>query len=133
MHLLSNRSKDLFHKAILTSGSAFASWAISSDEQWPQKLAKKLGWNGEGGDAACLAVLQKASPKDIVKKQEEITTVEDRKQFKTFPFSPVIEPYESEQCILNTYPTDLIEDAWSKNVPVLTGLCSNEGHVFYKS
>lgn len=132
MHMLSNRSKDLFHKAILMSGSAYACWAISANEDRPMKLAKKLGWNGEGGDSACLAVLQKASPKAIVKMQEEITTFEDRKRFRFIPFAPCIEPYESEQCFLNKYPTELIEDAWSKHVPVLTGICSNEGLIFYK-
>lgn len=132
MHMLSNRSKDLFHKAILMSGSAYACWAISANEGRPQKLAKKLGWNGEGGDAACLAVLQKASPKAIVKMQEEITTLVDCKRFRFIPFSPVIEPYESEQCFLSGYAKDLIADAWSKHVPVLSGLCSNEGLIFYK-
>lgn len=114
------------------SGSAYANWAISANEGRPQKLAKKLGWNGEGGDAACLAVLQKASPKAIVKMQEEITTFEDRRRFRFIPFSPVIEPYESEQCFLNGYAADLTENAWSKHVPVLSGICSNEGLIFYK-
>lgn len=115
------------------SGSAFACWAITANENRPQKLARKLGWNGEGGESACLAVLQKASPEAIVKMQEELTTLEDHKRFRFIPFSPVIEPYDSEQCFLNSYAEDLIENAWSKHVPLLTGICSNEGLIFYKS
>lgn len=132
MHMLSDQSKDLFHKAILMSGTAYAPWAVSSDEEWAEKLAKKLGWDGKGGESACLAVLQKASPRSIVKMQEKITTLEDYKQMKLIPFSPVIEPYESEQCFLKKYSKDLGDSAWSKNVPVLTGICANEGFVFYK-
>lgn len=133
MHLLSNQSKGLFHKAITMSGSAYTPWAIASDEKWAEKLAKKLGWNGKGGETACLAVLRKATPKTIVKMQEKLLTFHDREQFKLFPFAPVIEPYESEQCFMNKYPKDLMDGAWSKDVPVLTGICSNEGYIFYKS
>lgn len=133
MHLISDQSKDLFHKAILTSGSAYAPWAISSDDDWAQRLAKKLGWNGEGGEANCLTVLQEASPKSIIKMQEELTTLEDRKQFKIIPFAPVVEPYVSEQCFLSKFPKDLCDTAWSKQIPLLTGVCSNEGFIFYKS
>lgn len=114
------------------SGSAYAPWAISSDEEWAQKLARKIGWNGEGGESACLAFLQKAPRKAIIKMQAKVTTLEDHKQFQLIPFIPVIEPYQSEQCFLNKYPNDLADAAWSKNVPVLNGLCSNEAFAFYK-
>lgn len=133
MHLLSNQSKDLFHKAIEMSGTCFAPFAISPEKDWLQRLAKKLGWNGEGGEAACYAILKRASPKAIIKMQEELLTLDDRKQFNLLPFSPVVEPYESEQCFLNKYPKDLIDNAWSKHIPLLTGICSNEGFIFYKS
>lgn len=133
MHMLSDRSKNLFHKAIMMSGNAYACWALASDDDWPQRLAKRLGWNGKGGEAACLAVLRRASPNAIIKMQEEVTTLKDRKRFNSIPFSPVIEPYDSEQCILNQYPKTLIKTAWSKHVPVIVGMCSNDGYVFFKS
>lgn len=133
MHMLSDRSKNLFHKAIMMSGNAYSQWALSSEDDRPQRLARKLGWNGEGGESACLAVLQRASTNAIIKMQEEITTLEDRKRYTSIPFSPVIEPYESEQCFLNQYPKNLINSAWSKHVPVIVGVCSNDGYVFFKS
>lgn len=135
MHMLSDRSRNLFHKAIMMSGNAYSRWALLSDDDAdrPQRLAKKLGWNGEGGESACLTVLQQASPSAIIKMQEEITTLEDRKRYTSIPFSPVIEPYESEQCFLNQYPRNLISSAWSKHVPAIVGVCSNDGYVFFKS
>ena len=133
MHMLSDQSKDLFHKAIMMSGNAYACWALASNDDWPQRLAKRLGWNGEGGESACLAVLQRASPNAIIRMQEEITTLEDRKRYNSIPFSPVIEPFKSEQCFLNEYPKNLISSAWSKHIPTIVGICSNDGYVFFKS
>lgn len=117
----------------MMSGNAYSGWALASDNDRPQRLAKKLGWNGEGGESACLAVLQRAPPNAIVNMQEEIITLKDRKRYHSIPFPPVVEPYESEQCFLNQYPKDLISSAWSKNVPAIVGVCSNDGYVFFKS
>ncbi len=133
MHLISYQSKDLFHKAVLLSGNAYAPWVISPIKDWTQRLAQKLGWNGEGGDGACLEVLQKASVREIIKAQEKIVTPEDLKQHTYLPFSPVIEPYESEHCFLNKDITELFRSAWSKDIPVIVSSCSEEGLLAYKS
>lgn len=133
MHLLSEKSKNLFHKAIMMSGTANCCWAFGSDDGRPERLAKMLGWNGVGGEASCFAFLKQVPAYAITKLQEDITTLEERKQFYSIPFSPVIEPYETKQCFIKKYPKDLIHTAWSKHVPVIAGICGNDGYVFCKS
>lgn len=133
MHLVSNLSKGLFHKAIMMSGTIYAPWAISPVNDWTQRIAKKLGWNGEGGEEACLNVLQRASSDAIIKVQDSTLTLEDRKRYVLFPFGPTVEPYESNHSFLTKHPKDLIDGAWSKNVPVIIGACSDEGLLLYKS
>lgn len=133
LHMISNQSKGLFHKAIMLSGTAYAPWVISPVKDWTQRIAKKLGWNGEGGDKVCLDVLQRASHDALIKAQEEILTPEDIKEHIYFPFSPVVEPYESAQCFINKDPKELFSSAWSKNIPLIIGTCSEEGLLPYKS
>lgn len=132
MHLISDFSKGLFHKAFLMSGTAYAPWVISPVKNWTQRIAAKLGWNGEGGDKACLNVLQQASQNAIIKAQEELLTAEDRQRYVLFPFSPVVEPYESSHCFLSKDPLELFKSAWSKDIPVIIGNCSDEGLLLYK-
>lgn len=156
-HMMSEMSNGLFHKAIVMSGTVYSPWAVSTVNDWPQRLARKLGWNGDGGDKACLAVIQNASSDSITKSQESILTLEvsipngiavrifsmpkiylfilqDRKRYVFFTFGPVIEPYESEQCFLSKDPKLIARNnAWSKNIPMIIGGCSDEGLLFHKS
>lgn len=133
MHLMSDMSKGLFHKAIMMSGTAYAPWAVSPVSDWTHRIAKKLGWNGEGGEKACLNVLQRAAPDAIIKVQESTMTLDDRKRYVLFPFGPIIEPYVSDQTFLKKDPKELINTSWSKNLPVIIGACSDEGLLLYKS
>lgn len=133
MHMASNMSKGLFHKAILMSGNAYSPWAISPVKDWTYRLARKLGWNGDGGDRGCFDVIQRSSHDAIIKVQESTLTLEDRKKYVLFPFGPSVEPYEGAQCFLPKDPKELSVNAWSKNVPMIVGGCSDEGLLFYKS
>lgn len=126
-------SEGLFHKAILMSGTAFSPWTISPIKDWSYRIARKLGWNGDGGDKTCLNILQRASHDAIMKVQEATLTLDDRKKNVLFPFGPVIEPYESAQCFLSQDPKKLAPKAWSRNIPMIVGCCSDEGLLFYKS
>lgn len=134
MHMLSDQSKDLFHKAIMMSGNAFSPWSLSvNGSDLSQRLAKKLGWNGEGGESACLRILEKANIHAMIRAQDQLLTTEEYKQMKFVAFSPVLEPYETAQCFLRKHPFELIASAWSKHVPTIIGMCANEGLLFYKS
>lgn len=114
-------------------GTVYAPWAVTPVKDWTQRIAKKLGWNGEGGEKASLNVLQRASSDAIIKAQESLLTLEDRKRHVLFQFGPVVEPYESDHSFLSKDPKELINTAWSKNIPIIIGACSEEGLVLYKS
>lgn len=131
LHMISNQSKDLFHKAILMSGNLYSQWAMTS-VNWTQRIAEKLGWDGDGGDKAVLHILQRASADAITKATADSVTDEDRKHYIFFPFTPVIESYESTQCFLNEDPKEAINSSWGKNIPVIIGYCSDEGLLAYK-
>lgn len=133
LHMISDLSKGLFHKAIMMSGNTYGPWVKSSITNWTERVAKKLGWNGKGGEKACLGVLQRVSPHAIVRAQESILTWEDRERHTYFPFGPVLEPYESAQCLLNKDPNELMRSSWGQNIPIITGFCSEEGLLAYKS
>lgn len=114
------------------SGAATAPWAISPIKDWTYRLARKLGWNGDGGDKACLNVIQQTQSSAIIKAQDAILTTDDRKKNVLFTFGPVVEPYESTQCFLAKDPKALFSNAWSKHIPMIAGCCSDEGLLFYR-
>lgn len=76
--MVSEMSKGLFHKAIAMSGSVFVTWALSSVTDWPQRLAKALGWDGEGGEKVILELLHKTDANAIAKASEKLVTPEVR-------------------------------------------------------
>lgn len=134
LHLVSEYSKNLFHKAIMMSGCAYAPWTLYPDQaDYAQRLAKKLGWNGIGGELGCLRTLQRATQHAIIQAADKFIGIEDLKQIRFIPFSPVLEPYESPQCFIREFPSKIMGTAWSKHVPVIFSLCSDEGLLFYKS
>lgn len=71
-HMVSELSKGLFHKAIAMSGTVHAPWALSPMLDLTKQLAKMLGWNGEGDDKACLAVIQNSTTESIIKAQASL-------------------------------------------------------------
>lgn len=73
-HMISEMSKGLFHKAICMSGTALNFGAVSTMKNAAEELAKKLGWDGEGGKHEMLKVLRAAKAKSIVDAQEKIMT-----------------------------------------------------------
>lgn len=83
-HMVSEMSKGLFHKAIVMSGTVHAPWALVPMQDWTKRLSKELGWNGEGDDRACLAVIQNSSSESIIKAQEALLVPKvSARQFRT--------------------------------------------------
>lgn len=133
-HLISNMSKNLFHRAIVQSGTALNPWSIAPDHQFPLRLAKALGWDEKDGDGvAMVEFLREQEPYKMVKAQEKLLTPEEQKNQLLFPFGPVIEPYVSEQCIVPTNPVDMCRRAWSRSMPIMLGGNSEEGLFSYRS
>lgn len=73
-HMISELSKGLFQRAIVMSGCALNNWSTVPKRKFGERLAKALGWNGQGGEKAALEVLMNATPEDIVAKQSALLT-----------------------------------------------------------
>lgn len=76
LHLLSDMSKGLFHKAILLSGTALNPWSFCKMENSTERLAKGVGWTGKGGTKEMMNILRTASLESIIKAQNKLLTKE---------------------------------------------------------
>lgn len=75
-HLLSDMSKGLFHKAIAMSGTVLNPWSMIVIKNLTERLAKAVGWNGEGGSEQLLKVLQTSKADAIIKAQDTLLTAD---------------------------------------------------------
>ncbi|XP_026462693.1 esterase B1-like [Ctenocephalides felis] len=136
MHMLSPMSEGLFHKAIAQSGSAFNHRSVS-DPKRSLLLAERFGWTHELGQKEALNILLEADAKQIVQRQETLLTPQERRTYVLFPFGPVVEPYENEQCFLPAHPLELATKrkkgwGWGLGMPFITGITSHEALLLYK-
>lgn len=69
-HMVSDMSRGLFQRAIVMSGCVLNNWSVVPRRKFSERLAKALGWNGQGSERAALEVLVKADPESIVREQE---------------------------------------------------------------
>lgn len=133
LHMMSNQSRGLFHKAILVSGTAFIkSWGVNEQSNdFAARLAKKCGWNGVGGEAKILETLENANAHALMKHSAAINflTAEEFSQFFIFSFGPVVEPYVTDNCFIPNNPAQMARDAahWSNSIPCMIGGASLEG------
>lgn len=137
LHMISEMSRGLFDKAIVQSGSAVSNWCdttrdnIHSDTtNWAFRLAKKLGWTGEGGSRGVYDFLKEADARDIILEQDLQDPQEILAGIKSF--GPVQEPYRSEQTFMNLPFTEVVKNPWSVDVPLMIGGCSEEGFLFWR-
>ncbi|XP_054085635.1 esterase B1 isoform X2 [Zeugodacus cucurbitae] len=130
-HYLSiiEQTKGLFHRAILMSGTAIASWANNGQERHAYPLAKLAGYNGEHDEKHVLEYLKKCKATDLVQLEEKVLSTVELQRHIMFPFAPCIEPYDTPQCVISKSPRELMKTAWSNSMPMLTGHTSAEGLV----
>jgi cholinesterase len=129
-HMISDQSKDLFQKAILMSGCAFnKTWALSSPRDFADRLGRKLGWDGSGGEKKLLEVLEAAEPHEIMQHSvpNKFLTDEEFSEFLIFPFVPVIEPYVTATTFIDKDPILMARNAWSNQIDCIIGANSFEG------
>lgn len=129
--MLSEFSSGLFDKAILQSGTAFADWTNIPQLNWAERLAKRLGWNGEGGTAGYYNFLKDVDAKKMVKEQEKIMNEVEKKLWIFSPYAPTIEPYVAEQSFFTRNPAELCRQAWGNRIPIIIGGNSEEGILWY--
>lgn len=121
----SAQTKGLFHKAILMSGTAFNYWAITARRNYAYRLAKLNGYVGEENNEADILKFLKSLPAEKLV-GHELRTAEERIKGFPYEFSPTIESFETENCILNNKPQLMMQASWSNNIPVMLGGTSFE-------
>lgn len=131
LHMLSDMSKGLFDKAIIQSGSALAPWCNTPRNNFPERIAKKLGWDGVGGTSKVIEFLRQADVQDLISAQE-IRTDEEKRQWTYLEWGPSVEPYVSEQCFLAKNPFDIYKSAWANEIPLIIGGTTEEGLLLYR-
>lgn len=75
-HMLSEMSRGLFHKACAMSGTALNVFNLGAIKDISERMAKSLGWNGEGGYTKIVEILRSAPAKNITKAQDNLITPE---------------------------------------------------------
>ncbi|XP_052872785.1 esterase B1-like [Anopheles cruzii] len=126
-HMVSGQSEGLFQRAIVMSGCTLNSWSTAPRRNMGERLAKALGWNGQGGEAGALKVLMSASAEDITVKQEQILTQNELENRILFAFGPVVEPYINGKTFIPKSPLEMCREAWSSGIDILIGGNSEEG------
>lgn len=128
--MLTEQTRGLFHRGILMSGNAISSLAITDSRKRASVLAKLAGYTGEDNDKDVLEFLATVKAKDLIRLEEKVLTAQEKQQRTMFPFGPVVEPYETSECLLPKSPREMMKTAWSNTIPVMMGCTSNEGLLF---
>lgn len=124
MHILSKRSKGLFHKAIMMSGNAFVPWAFNVDPLTPAfEDASKIRRVTNENDV--YNTFLKASINDLL-----AATQDTMKNFKYFKYSPCGD-YNFTEPFLHDSPYNIIRSGDFNKVPVIIGFTDLEGLLFY--
>ncbi|XP_070500358.1 esterase B1-like [Chironomus tepperi] len=143
VHMLSisEQSKGLYQRAIAMSGTSLCqTWGLipqSTCRKHAERLAEKLGWTGQSGDQkSLLDFLEKPSADEIVKVTNDLLTPEEKLKYGFYsPFTPVVEPYITENCLIPEDPIKMMETCWTNDIDILftgnslEGVLRNEGHL----
>ncbi|CAG9786794.1 unnamed protein product [Diatraea saccharalis] len=130
--LLTEKSSGLFERAILKSGSATNFRFFSAyPKQHTFALAKELGFATDN-IKVLMQNLINADVFDIIKAQENLYK-NNRSIMRPFaPFLPCIEK-KSSHAVLTKHPKNIIQSSIPQNVPILTGINSQEGLYMWPS
>lgn len=128
-HMLSDWSRNLFHKAVVMSGSVLNTRfdLPNSKDLYVERLATFIGgWNETGGLQNAINLLSTAEPSSIVNAtfQSNFLLPEDRVKGIRFPYGPVIESKYSG--FVTIQPRVRARNSWSKQIPVVLSSVSDE-------
>ncbi|XP_017035561.2 esterase B1-like [Drosophila kikkawai] len=133
VHVMMNteQTRGLFHKAILQSGCALSEWVNYPDSNWALRLAQKMGYKGGEKEADIFRFLNGISSYQIACNDQDVVTRDEMRHFLIYAFGPVVEPYETEHCVVPRRHEDQLRDAWGNDIPVIMGGNSFEGLFCY--
>lgn len=125
--MLAPKARGLFSKAILQSGIALCSWAEQESTNRAYWLAVELGYRGENIDKDVFVYLSSVSGTKIINSENGLRQPHEKDERVFFPFTPVMEPYESENALLTKPFKDLLITAWGNEIPLVLGFTADEG------
>ncbi|KAH8374876.1 hypothetical protein KR200_007857, partial [Drosophila serrata] len=131
--MTTEQTRGLFHKAIMQSGSMFCEWANEPRGRWAYRLACLLGYSGSENEKEVFRFLQKAPASEIAAKGINLISKEEQREYVLFPFTPVVEPYITRDCVLPRSHREMVPAAWGNDLPLIVGGNSFEGLFSYQS
>ncbi|XP_055921512.1 juvenile hormone esterase isoform X2 [Eupeodes corollae] len=126
-HFLSEKSRKLFHKAILQSGTANMPWAMKKYlTNKSMLLSKAMGFhsNDQIENAKFLRNYQNLG--DFWKHMFSVMSPEDRRRELPIPFGPIVEK-DSPEALVTKEPLESISEENSIDIPLMMGYNSGEG------
>ena len=117
-HLLISSGEELFHRAILQSGSPLAYWASMTKAQANQRLKqllKKLKCEDDDNLVHCLSLIPAEM---IIRAQQDLASV----QFGHFSWVPVV-----DHVLIRDNPRYLLKNSHINQTNILLGTNKNEG------
>lgn len=124
-HMLSEKSRGLFHKAISQSGTALCPWTLQIEaRQKAFRLGEFLGCPTNDTDEM-ITCLKLRPAEAIVRSVQPAFMVYDHTPHA--PFTPVVETVDSSDPFLTKHPYAIIEEGGVADVPWITSIVTKEG------
>lgn len=112
------------------SGSAFnRTWSFTSRNKQAARLANILGWKGDSeNEREILQFLESVPAFELDNASKQLISAEEQHGFGILvPFAPVIEPFQTENCIIFKEPIEMAREAWSNSIDIIVMGTSFEG------
>lgn len=123
--MMSEKTRGLFHKAILMSGTINNKWACVPPGNYAYRLAKATGYEGEDSDPLILRHLQQIPSAKLT--SVDVLTEEEIFNDVAFVWGPIVEPYDSPSALITRSLDKLFTTSWSNEIPLILGGTSFEG------
>lgn len=116
----------------MQSGSALNAWANRpTNSDLDERLAKNIGWNGEGGKKAVWDLIISTDTDTLVRNQPNPNELEIQNGL-LFNYVPVVEPYDNGDCLVPRSLVDMNRSAWGNQIPLIIGGTSDDGFIFFE-
>lgn len=112
------------------SGSAFnRTWSFAARNKQAQRLAEILGWKGNSkNEKEILEFLESVPAFELDNASKNLMSAHEQHGLGIIvPFAPVIEPYQTENCIISKEPIEMAREAWSNSIDIIVMGTSFEG------
>lgn len=129
--MTTEKTRGLFHKAVLMSGSSVCSWP-GSNKNWAYSLACHLGYSGCDNQKEIFSFLQQTKASKLAESYGVRKNPSSWDDTVVLPFRPIVEPYESESCIMSRPQVEKLSTNWGNGIPVIIGNTSFEGMFYYQ-